>query len=313
MNEFRIFFSWASENKNLSKLRRAIGEAIKTLNETWNGAITFLYDEATRNKSGSPDITQSIKEKISCSDCAIFDLSLYYGADENKKFSPNPNVIFEYGYAVSMIGEKRCITLLDLCQSLSEDILPFDIRQNRISKVDSGNFKNTKNQIFEFIKIVVESNPEKPSFYSKEKQSDIDFAKELIPLLEQASNIYSNRVECREICECEHGSLDELFRYLTKPEYFFFDEYLEKERKRIINCLEKIINIESVIFSPVISLNKNNQDKIEKFRIEVPLDSRGIRDNERFYKEIYSYHGSVMEYIKVVNNFRKLIKKKLFI
>ena len=73
-------------------------------------------DKDTQGRTGSPDIVQSIFSKIDACDLFIADVSIvnkYASLDgaEGKpvKYSPNPNVLIELGYAVKVLGWDRVI------------------------------------------------------------------------------------------------------------------------------------------------------------------------------------------------------------
>ena len=69
--EFKVFFSWQSDlSANQTKL--FIEESIEMAKKLLPDSIALIPDEATRNRLGSPDIMNSIFEKID--DCDL----LYY-------------------------------------------------------------------------------------------------------------------------------------------------------------------------------------------------------------------------------------------
>jgi hypothetical protein len=124
----KVFFSWQSQNKPVrNKLKKAIEAACKRLD--------LAYDEATRDASGSPDITASIEEKIAASEVVIADVSIVH--DDGERVYPNSNVLFETGYALGLHrGSERTVLVFD---ATSGDIqrLPFDIRNRRIHVITS--------------------------------------------------------------------------------------------------------------------------------------------------------------------------------
>src|SRR5690606_37281979 len=85
----------------------------------------------TENVTGSPDITDTIFEKIRECDVFVGDVTPI-DTDERGNKIPNPNVLVELGYAASELGWDRIICVLNTAYGNIED-LPFDIRQNRIT------------------------------------------------------------------------------------------------------------------------------------------------------------------------------------
>jgi len=130
--ECNVFFSWQTDlpNKtNRSLIKQSIESAIKNLNKPLNG-IKFLYDESTYGEVGVPDIGETILNKIAQSNIFICDISLI---NKNSKFrkSPNPNVLFELGYAASCLGWDNIVCIYDTSSGKIEH-LPFDINHRRI-------------------------------------------------------------------------------------------------------------------------------------------------------------------------------------
>jgi hypothetical protein len=67
--------------------------------------LKIILDEATRGESGSPNIPMTILEKIKVSDAFICDITtINSNAPEELRRTPNPNVLFELGFAVAHLG-----------------------------------------------------------------------------------------------------------------------------------------------------------------------------------------------------------------
>ena len=132
MNKFKIFYSWQSDlpkDQTRNFIRKCIDEAIDLAEES--EAIEAVRDEATTGVTGSPNIVTTLFDKIDDCDLFIADISLCFAEiQNNKKKSPNPNVMLELGYAVKRLGWERIICLCDIDFG-SE--YPFDIAHNRIT------------------------------------------------------------------------------------------------------------------------------------------------------------------------------------
>lgn len=142
MSKFKIFYSWQSDlpkNKTKSFIRECIDEAIDLAQET--EAIEAERDEATTGTTGAPNIVTTLFSKIDNCDLFIADVSLCYTDNPlQKKYSPNPNVLLELGYAVKTLGWDRIICL---CNTEFGDSYPFDISHNRITTFSlQGKAKN---------------------------------------------------------------------------------------------------------------------------------------------------------------------------
>ena len=121
-----VFYSWQSDT-DADACRYLIRDALK---EALNGLSSPLdYDEATRGEPGSPEIFGTILKKIAKATLVVTDLTVVgrYLA----KSTPNPNVLIEYGYALSAIGEDRIISVMN-DHFGKPDELPFDLKSRAI-------------------------------------------------------------------------------------------------------------------------------------------------------------------------------------
>lgn len=121
-----VFFSWQSDlpsNTNTTVIRGA-------LKQISDAHVEWKMDEATRNTSGSPDISLVVENKIRCTDVLIADVSLINGLFSTEKKTPNPNVLFELGIACGIIGWNRIVLVFNKAYGDVEN-LPFDISKHR--------------------------------------------------------------------------------------------------------------------------------------------------------------------------------------
>jgi hypothetical protein len=130
MAQRTVFYSWQSDlpnGTNRSFIESCLNKAIKDL----KGAQPRLdpcLDRDTANVPGSPDIAATILDKID--NCHIFvcDTSI---VQSGQRPMPNPNVLFELGYAVKRLGWDRVICIANEHFGAVER-LPFDVRQRRV-------------------------------------------------------------------------------------------------------------------------------------------------------------------------------------
>lgn len=127
-----IFYSWQNDLDKRTH-RYFIEKCIKqALTVVENDAKIYMdYDRDTMGLMGSPDISDTIFDKIDRSILFVCDLSIINEMNAEKKM-PNPNVLMELGYAVNRLGWDRIICLFDNTQCSIED-LPFDVRKQRIT------------------------------------------------------------------------------------------------------------------------------------------------------------------------------------
>lgn len=140
MNKFKIFFSWQSDLSS-NKTTRFIDGCLTEVEGILQNIVSIKPDRATEGLTGSPDITESIFSKIDDADLFIADLSIVNkfivqdedkNTEENRKFTPNPNVLLETGYAARALGWDRVICLFNQQYGNPNDF-PFDIDHRRMT------------------------------------------------------------------------------------------------------------------------------------------------------------------------------------
>lgn len=126
-----VFYCWqsdASQKVTRRLIEAALKDAIESI-KTENDIYCRL-DHDTRGISGSPGITDAIKTKIDNASVFVADLTIV-GEVGSEKFTPNPNVVLEFGYALSSIGEESIVGVMNTNFGIVEK-LPFDINQHAI-------------------------------------------------------------------------------------------------------------------------------------------------------------------------------------
>lgn len=128
-----IFYSWQSDlpnSTNRSFIENALERAARTIQHDDSICVTPTIDRDTRNVSGSPDIAATILEKIDGADVFVCDVSIINPGDSNRK-TPNPNVLFELGYAVKTLGISRIVMVQNSAYG-GPELLPFDLKMKRV-------------------------------------------------------------------------------------------------------------------------------------------------------------------------------------
>jgi uncharacterized protein (DUF2164 family) len=127
-----IFYSWQSDlpnNSNWTFIENCLSLATKEL-KALEPSIIIDIDRATRDDTGSPDITESIFTKITNSSVFVADISIVNGLSDGRK-TPNPNVLIELGYAARTLGWEKIICICNTDFG-GLDNLPFDLRNRRV-------------------------------------------------------------------------------------------------------------------------------------------------------------------------------------
>ncbi len=166
----KVFYAWQSDlparfNRNAVKkcLRVASSELEEQLStETQQSEV--IIDEATRDYPGSPNIPASILEKIQASDVFVADVSIINSESDDKE-TPNPNVVFELGYAVANLGWERVILLINESHGKVE-LLPFDFDRHRATPFTlaegKGSPKELTKTLTDAISLIILKDPPRP-------------------------------------------------------------------------------------------------------------------------------------------------------
>lgn len=181
-----VFYSWQSDlpdTLNRRLIRNALNEAANEINQDDSLDLHVTTDEATRDSPGSPNIADTIFEKIRNCDIFVCDLTktaeVTNSENRVRKFC-NPNVAIELGYAVRTLGWGRIVIVFNEAFGILPDDLPFDARVHRTLPYrladDSCSSDNISTQSFsvnqakgdlrvkirEALKLIVNSAPKRP-------------------------------------------------------------------------------------------------------------------------------------------------------
>ena len=173
----RIFYAWQDDlpqkyNRNAIRkaLQIAAAELEAELSDDETEPFKIELDEATRGVPGSPNIPKEILGKIQRADIFVADVSSINAKqiDEAKK-TPNPNVVFELGYAVAHLGWNRVILLVNEAHG-SVKTLPFDFDRHRASPFqfaeNTGSDKALKSLLHDAIGLILKERPPRPNSFN---------------------------------------------------------------------------------------------------------------------------------------------------
>jgi hypothetical protein len=130
---YTVFYSWQSdlENRlNRSFIQDALEKAVKSISKDENFSFEAIIDRDTYGIPGSPSIVESITGKIAKSDVFVCDVSII-NHTSTERLTPNPNVLYELGFASAILGWDRIIMIQNTAFG-GPDKLPFDLRGRRI-------------------------------------------------------------------------------------------------------------------------------------------------------------------------------------
>jgi len=128
-----IFYSWQSDRPskvNRTFIERSLKNAVKFLKKEVNTFLSPRIDSDVKGTTGAIKIADEILAKIDCCSIFVADVTPLPKPANAKRITPNPNVMFELGYAANSIGWDRVILVLNSAYAKTEE-LPFDIRGRR--------------------------------------------------------------------------------------------------------------------------------------------------------------------------------------
>lgn len=292
-----IFYSWQSDlpnNSNRTLIEECIKKAIKEIEKDVEYSLTMNIDRDTMNLSGSPDIANSILSKIDRSSFFIADISITNGKSRKYRKSPNPNVLFELGYAVHKLGWDRVICLFNLEFGKLSD-LPFDLRNRRIISYNTtSNRLENKKLLASKLSSIIKANyrnqivsNELMDYYNVGIYTELlrivgDFSKiiygyEVANSLENLKNVFSLKKDVLEDA-------------LRSGTFLGFS---------ILKSYEVVIRNISQILEKIVPLNRNNDD------FYIPI-IRVIRTLTLYDKEL-NRRGDLSKFTQVnktISNYR---------
>lgn len=133
--KFVVFNSWKSDEASTrSFITVSLELAAKQVMQKLP-AYQVIIDEATRGRTGSPNIPVSIMDKIKAADMVACGVTIINPKAKSRR-TPNPNVAFELGFAVEHVGWDRIVMMFDTGFAKIED-LPFDFDRHRAMAISS--------------------------------------------------------------------------------------------------------------------------------------------------------------------------------
>lgn len=110
-----IFYSWQSDTDqrtNRYLIRDAIDAALQKVAQGSALEERPSLDHDTKDVPGTPPIFSTILSKIE--QCSIFVADVTFVAKtSNGKFTSNPNVLIELGYAMKVLGSSRYLLVMN--------------------------------------------------------------------------------------------------------------------------------------------------------------------------------------------------------
>jgi len=132
MRKIVVFYAWQSDRPgklNRNFIEKALEDAVKRLNAAGTLGVEIEIDQDTQGLGGTPPVSQEILRKIAASDVFVGDVTFVGSVEEGQKKGtpvPNPNVMVEYGHALSVKGWGALMPVMNVAYGGPQH-LPFDM------------------------------------------------------------------------------------------------------------------------------------------------------------------------------------------
>lgn len=324
--EFVIFYSWMSDRpaeQNIKYIRKVLTEDCRALEKKLGVKITI--DSDSRGEDGSKSIDENVLKKIAACDFFVGDITPVYPKFPWlwwKKPTPNSNVMYELGFAVSSLGWNRCIMAWNSKYgNLSR--APFDIRNHTTAVYKKGKHELSlygilKGKIEKYDEYVKEWRTGKERSFDAEKYSKITQICSERNLVDSIDNFLTNRVYNKLEFDWWDGLI---YYYNHYPDNRFVDEDLHKTYSDFLAELQKMVliackhNVQSSYeYRDDLDVNSEEWKKLQWYKIRDPFDSldadKALALEMQIENEFRALIPSLMDSYRT---FRDLIRKKLLI
>lgn len=326
--KYVIFFSWQSDTE--SKYNRSYIKGL--LNDFASRSdCSIEIKESVGDGAGSPNIVDKVISEIDKCNifvCDVTPITTY----KNKKL-PNPNVLFELGYAVCHLGWERIICIANESYGTIGD-MPFDIRQNRISKYKYNEKEKNKLELGEFIlKIINEYREIEKRFNSNQiKDHDTKVFDSFISLVDEKYFV-DGLLNMRTYYI--HTGYDKvlwkrIIDFTDYPKNRYISESLNEKFETFVKevCILKrslgLITFPSREWECLDPLESHTQDEIdnnlkeERFGLPNDIFREDIPEaDDSYWDRIDNYQAEIRNLVDNVlaayQHFRDSIKKHLFV
>ncbi|HEX8682157.1 MAG TPA: hypothetical protein VF707_07585, partial [Ardenticatenaceae bacterium] len=131
--DYKVFYSWQSDLPNATNqefIGQALENAAKAIRSDDSIEVEPVIDRDTIGIPGAPDIASTIFGKIDQAQVFVCDVSIINQGTQARS-TPNPNVLIELGYALSVLRQGRLIMVMNTAFG-GPELLPFDLRMRRV-------------------------------------------------------------------------------------------------------------------------------------------------------------------------------------
>jgi hypothetical protein len=262
--EYKIFYSWQANlpnNLNRGFIEKALQKALVPIHKDKTIEVEPVLDRDTIGLPGTPDIADSILSKIEEAQIFVCDVSIVHESVE-KKYFPNPNVLFELGYASGVLGWDRIIMVMNKAFG-DPALLPFDLRNRRVlvySVIESNpNLSEERNRLVKSFEAALRTIVEQPlQINSKARKLELDKQtfRKIRELLPYDGSIKFIRTFSFQSGSFELKNLDDIDSFLhefshNRSMLEFQDHELELMVRKLAEAMQEFQNYEVHHIFPV--------------------------------------------------------------
>lgn len=232
-------------SQNINYIRQVLSDECKQIEKKLG--VRIYIDSDSRDEDGSKSIEENVLKKIAGCDLFIGDITPIYPRYSWlwwQKATPNPNVMYELGFAVSALGWNRCIMIWN---SKYGDLgkAPFDIRNHSTVTYEKG---RKDLSLYVVLKSKIEHYDELVRMWrmSKERSFDAEIYNKIISicsernLLESIRKFLNNRI----YNGLEFKWWDKLiYDYTHYPDNKFLDIELHDSYMSFLKELNKMLEV----------------------------------------------------------------------
>ena len=326
--QFTIFYSWMSDrpaHQNTNYIRNCLTKDCTSIEKKHK--INIIIDCDSRKEKGDETIDATILKKITGCDIFVCDVTpirkpLFSFNKTQDKEIPNPNVLYELGFAVSALGWSRCILIWnEKYGDLSK--APFDIRNHSTLSYRKGAkelslYEILKNKIFQYEDLVKEWRSGKERSFDLEKYDRINQICSERDLVDSIDGFLTNQV----YSSLAFNWWDNLYySYHHYPDNRFVDDDIHQAYLTFLSELKHMTVFAAKYSEQIRHSNRPDEEfgtdewrREEIYKIRDPYDylhqDQAAAQQARIDEEFFSLIPSVVDSYKV---FRGLITKKLLV
>ena len=325
-DQFVVFYSWMSDrpkNQNNEYIRNVLDKDCKKLEKKLG--VKIKVDSDSRGEDGSKSIDENILKKITKCDLFVGDITPIFPSCLWKwwaKPTPNPNVMYELGFAVSSLGWNRCIMVWNSKYG-NVGKAPFDIRNHttvsyKIGKKELSLYAVLKSKIEHFEEYLKEWRTSRERSFDADKYDAITRICSEHDLVDSIQSFLTNW----RYNALEFDWWDNLYcSYHRYPDNHFLDNDLHQAYLDFLSFLHKMVVFAAVNNRKIKQSKRPDEEfgsdewkREEIYKIIDPYESldeeRAATQQARINSEYESFAPHVLKQYGV---FRDLIKRKLLV